>query len=90
MGGPQGGLTPYVVWISAGVYRKHSRSLQSAKENRKMFAFKTFILPHCLDSATPPSPNERDPNGRAVKMHRKEEKKKEEEMGRERRKFSGN
>ena len=45
------------------------------RKNRKIFAFKKFILPHCLDSATPPRPNERDPNSRAVKMHRKEEKK---------------
>ena len=57
----------------ANMYRKHSRSLQSAK-NRKVFAFKKFILPHCLDSATPPRPNERDPNSRAVKMHGKEKK----------------
>ena len=67
----------------ASMYRKHSRSLQSAK-NRKIFALKNFILPHCLDTATPPRPNERDPNSRAVKMHRKEEKK-----GRERRKNLG-
>ena len=53
------------------MYRKHSRSLK----NRKIFAFKKFILPHCLDSATPPRPNERDPNSRAVKMHRKDKKK---------------
>ena len=52
------------------MYRKYSRSLQS----RKFFAFKKFILPHCLDSATPPRPNERDPNSRAVKLHRKEKK----------------
>ena len=45
------------------------------RKNRKIFAFKKFILPHYLDSATPPRPNERDPNSRAVKMHRKEEKK---------------
>ena len=45
------------------------------RKNRKVFAFKKFILPHCLDSATPPRPNERDPNSRAVKMHRKKEKK---------------
>ena len=45
------------------------------RKNRKIFAFKKFILPYCLDSATPPRPNERDPNSRAVKMHRKEEKK---------------
>ena len=45
------------------------------RKNRKIFAFKKFILPHCLDSATPPRPNELDPNSRAVKMHRKEEKK---------------
>ena len=64
------------------MYRKHSRNLQSA-ENRKIFAFKKFILPHCLDSATPPRPNERDPNSRAVKMHRKEEKKR---RGKEKRK----
>ena len=55
------------------MYRKHSRSLQKAK-NRKIFTFEKFILPHCLDSATPPRPNERDPNSRAVKMHRKEKK----------------
>ena len=45
------------------------------RKNRKIFAFKKFILPHCLDSATPPRPNERDPNSRVVKMQRKEEKK---------------
>ena len=55
---------------------------------RKIFAFKKFILPHCLDSATPPRPNERDPDSRAVKMHRKEEKKRR-GKGRERRKNSG-
>ena len=52
------------------------------RKNRKIFAFKKFILPHCLDSATPPRPNKRDPN-RAVKMHRKEEKKR---RGKEKRK----
>ena len=45
------------------------------RKNRKNFAFKKFILPHCLDSATLPRPNERDPNSRVLKMHRKEEKK---------------
>ena len=45
------------------------------RKNRKIFAFKKFILAHCLDSATPPRPKERDPKSRAVKMHRKEEKK---------------
>ena len=45
------------------------------RKNRKIFAFKKFILPHCLDSASPPRPNERDSNSRAAKMHRKEEKK---------------
>ena len=45
------------------------------RRNRKIFELKKFILPYCLDSATPPRPNERDPNSRAVKMHRKEEKK---------------
>ena len=45
------------------------------QKNRKIFAFKKFILPYCLDRATPPRPNERDPNSREVKMHRKEEKK---------------
>ena len=45
------------------------------RKNRKIFAFKKFILPHCLDSVTPPRPNERHQNSRAVKMHRKEEKK---------------
>ena len=57
-------------------------------KSRKIFVFKTFILPHCLDSATPPRPNERDPKGRVVKMHRNEEKerrgkvkKKEEKFG---------
>ena len=45
------------------------------RKNRKIFAFKKFILPHCLDSAAPPKPNERDQNSHAVKMHRKEEKK---------------
>ena len=54
------------------MYRKHSRSLQ---KNRKIFAFKKLILPHCLDSASPPRPNERNPNSRAVKMHRKQEQK---------------
>ena len=44
------------------------------RKNRKIFAFKKFILPHCLDNATPPRPNERGPNSRAVKMHRKEKK----------------
>ena len=44
------------------------------RKNCKMFAFKKFIL-HCLDSATLPRSNERDSNSRAVKMHRKEEKK---------------
>ena len=61
------------------MYRKHSRSLQNAKKKKKsynIFAFKKFILPHCLDSAIPPRLNERDQNSRAVKMHRKEEKKK--------------
>ena len=55
---------------------------------RKIFAFKKFILPHYLDSATPPRPNERDRNSRAVKMHKKEEterrgkgKRKEEKFG---------
>ena len=52
------------------MYRKHSRSLQSAKKSYKFSPSK-----NCLDSATPPRPNERDPNSRAVKMHRKEEKK---------------
>ena len=45
------------------------------RKNRTIFAFKKIILPHCLDTATPPRSNERDPNSRAVKMHRKEEKK---------------
>ena len=70
------------------MYRKHSRSLQSAKTNRKIFAFKKFILQHCLDSATPPKQNEGDPNRRVVKMHGKEEterrgkgKRKEEKFG---------
>ena len=45
------------------------------RKNRKIFAFKKFILPNCLDSATPPTPNEHDPNSRAVKMYRKEEEK---------------
>ena len=44
-------------------------------KNRKIFALKKFILPHCLDTATLPRPNKRDPNNHAVKMHRKEEKK---------------
>ena len=56
------------------MYRKHSRSLQSAKTNHKIFAFKKFILQHCIDSATPPKQNEGDPNRRVVKMHGKEEK----------------
>ena len=53
------------------------------RKTRKIFAFKKFILPHCLDSASPPRPNERDPNSRAVKMHRKKEEKnrKREEKG---------
>ena len=66
----------------ASMYRKHSRSFQ-VRKNRKIFAFKKFILPHCLDSATPSRPNERDPNSRAIKMHRKEEKKR---RGKEKRK----
>ena len=53
------------------------------RKNRKIFAFKKFILPHCLDSATPPRPNERDLNSRAIKMHRKKEKKR---RGKEKRK----
>ena len=53
------------------------RSLQIRKD-RKFFAFKKFILPYCLDSATPPRPNERVPNSRAIEMHRKEEKKRRE------------
>ena len=56
------------------------------RKNRKIFAFKKFILPHCLDSATPPRPNERDQISRAVKMHRKEEKKR---RGRGKRKEKG-
>ena len=51
------------------------------KKNHKIFAFKKFILQHCLDSVTPPRPNERDPNSRAVKMHGKEDKRKREEKG---------
>ena len=45
------------------------------RKHRKIFTFKKFILPNCLDSATPARPNERDQNSRAVKMHRKKEKK---------------
>ena len=45
------------------------------RKNCKNFAFRKFILPDCLDSATLPRPNERDPNSRVLKMHRKEEKK---------------
>ena len=45
------------------------------RKNHTFFTFKKFILPHCLDSATPPRPNEREPNSHAVKMHRKEERK---------------
>ena len=33
------------------------------RKNRKLFAFKKFILPHRLDSATPPRPNERKISG---------------------------
>ena len=41
------------------------------RKNRKIFAFKKFILTHCLDSATPPRPNERDPNKKKqVREHR--------------------
>ena len=57
------------------------------RKYRKMFAFKKFILPHCLHSATPPRPNERDPNSRAVKMHRKGEKKRREKEKRKEEKF---
>ena len=34
----------------------------NVRKTRKCFVFKNFILPHCIDSATPPKPNERDPN----------------------------
>ena len=30
------------------------------RKHRKIFTFKKFILPNCLDSATPARPNERD------------------------------
>ena len=51
------------------------------QNNCKIFAFKKFILSHCLDSAMPPRPNERDPKSRGVKMHRKEKRKREEKGG---------
>ena len=66
------------------MYRKHSRSLQSAKKKIVKFSPSKSSFYHCLDSAFPPRSNERDPNSRAVKMHRKEKKKgkrKEENFG---------
>ena len=68
------------------MYKKHSRSLQ-VRKNRKIFGFKKFILRHCMDSATPPRPNERDPKSRAVKMHRKEEKERRGKRKRKEEKF---
>ena len=59
----------------ASMYRKHTVEASKVRKNRKIFAFKKFILPHCFDSATPLRSNERDPNSRAAKMHKKEEKK---------------
>ena len=60
----------------ASMYRKHSRHGRSLQSQIVNFSpSKHFILPHCLDSATTPRPNDRDLNSRAEKMHRKEEKK---------------
>ena len=65
-----------------------SRSLQSPRNYRECFAFKKFILPHFLGTATPPWSHERDQNSRAFQMHRKEKmkrrgtkKRKEEKVG---------
>ena len=71
----------------ASVYKKHIIEASKVRKNRKIFASKKFILPHCFDSATPPRPNERDPNSRAAKMHRKEEKKRRGKEKRKKEKF---
>ena len=55
--------------MNISTYLKHSRN------NRTSFASKRFILPHCLGSIPVPRSNERDPNSRAVKMHKTKEEK---------------
>ena len=69
--------------ISRPAYIGSTAEAPKGRKNRNSFAFKKFILPHCLDSAIPPRPNERDPNSRAVKIYRKEGKKRR-KKGRER------